>query len=244
MSRPHHAVPKEEAMNWTELLEKLAEPFPPAAIQWRAGATNKDRTRAQALPYVDPREYERRLDALCPGEWSVEFQPWGEGRIICRLTIHGVTRSSTGESDGEGFAIGTAAEAQAFKRACSKFGLGRYLYDIEAPWVAYDHTNKRLAETPRLPKPPTTAPAQAPQPEPASEPTLSRERASRMHRELGRLGFKHGEHYEVCRHALGRNVTSLTTLTDEEARRCWSYAREQARRRRAVSDEEAAAVLN
>ncbi len=29
----------------------------------------------------------------------------------------------------------TAADAQAFKRACSCFGLGRYLYRFEETWV-------------------------------------------------------------------------------------------------------------
>ena len=32
----------------------------------------------------------------------------------------------------------TSAEAQAFKRACSCFGLGRYFYDFDAPWVDLD----------------------------------------------------------------------------------------------------------
>jgi len=32
----------------------------------------------------------------------------------------------------------TSAEAQAFKRACSCFGLGRYFYDFDPPWVDID----------------------------------------------------------------------------------------------------------
>ena len=77
--------------------------------------------------------------------------PWGDNRIICELTLHGVTRSSTGEESEGGFAPGTAAEAQAFKRACSKFGLGRYLYDIGIDWIDYDEDKKRLVKTPNLP---------------------------------------------------------------------------------------------
>jgi hypothetical protein len=268
-------------MNWPELLERLAAPFPPVTIQWRAGATNRDKTKAQALPYVDPRDYERRLDELCPGEWAVVFKPWAE-RIICELTIHGVTRSSTGESSGDDFAPGTSAEAQAFKRACSKFGLGRHLYDIPAQWVGYDKDKRQLTERPRLPKEPArparstptppanglrggpqpkaaqAQPATAPgrpgatrrvseattsAPQPAPAPTLDHKRASAMHRELGKLGFKSGEHYEVCRRALERTVSSLTTLSDEEARRCWEYATEEASRRR-HQGEQAAAALN
>ena len=84
-------------VNWIELLERLAEPFPAEAVQWRAGATSRDRKRAQALPYADPRLYEDRLNSVCPGDWQVVFKPWTENRLICELTIHSVTRASTGE---------------------------------------------------------------------------------------------------------------------------------------------------
>jgi hypothetical protein len=36
-------------MTWPELLRQLSEPFPLAAIQWRAGSTTRDKKRAQAL---------------------------------------------------------------------------------------------------------------------------------------------------------------------------------------------------
>ena len=61
-----------------------------------------------------------RLDEVCGSDWSVAYEPWGEDRIICRLTIAGVTRSSTGETTNESERSeigGTVAEAQAFKRA-------------------------------------------------------------------------------------------------------------------------------
>jgi transposase InsO family protein len=44
---------------------------------------------------------------------------------------------------------GTAAEAQAFKRACSCFGLGRYLYYFSGTWVDLDE-RKRPKSVPRL----------------------------------------------------------------------------------------------
>jgi hypothetical protein len=144
-----------ETVNWKTLLEQLSVPFAKEDVAWRAGATSRDKKRAQALPYAEPRVYEDRLNEVCPGDWSVIFKPWGESRIICELTIHGVTRSSTGEfDDGKKNAIaeGTVAEAQAFKRACSKFGLGRYLYEIPIQWVEYDEDKNRLADTPQLPE--------------------------------------------------------------------------------------------
>src|SRR6185295_15732681 len=44
----------------------------------------------------------------------------------------------------------TRAEAQAFKRACACFGLGRYLYDLDTVWVDLDQSN-RPVRTPTLP---------------------------------------------------------------------------------------------
>jgi len=41
-------------------------------------------------------------------------------------------------------------DAQAFKRACSCFGLGRYFYDFKAPWVALDQ-HRQPVKTPTLP---------------------------------------------------------------------------------------------
>jgi hypothetical protein len=126
--------------NLDEILAALKQPFHPKAVSWKPGSVSKDGTRALALPYADLRVYQNRLDELCGLTWSVTYTPWGE-RVICHLTINGITRSSTGEADtnAERSEIaGTAAEAQAFKRACSMFGLGRYLYALPATWVDYD----------------------------------------------------------------------------------------------------------
>jgi hypothetical protein len=43
----------------------------------------------------------------------------------------------------------TSAEAQAFKRACSCLGLGRYFYNIAEQWVELDEY-KRPKQTPKL----------------------------------------------------------------------------------------------
>ena len=44
----------------------------------------------------------------------------------------------------------TAADAQAFKRACSCFGLGRYLYEFHGSWVDLDQ-NQQPKRMPALP---------------------------------------------------------------------------------------------
>jgi hypothetical protein len=70
--------------------------------------------------------------------------------VTCELTIFGLgSHSATGEEWADNDNAGTAAEAQAFKRACSCFGLGRYLYYFTGTWVDLDE-RKRPKNIPRL----------------------------------------------------------------------------------------------
>lgn len=122
------------------ILTELRRPFHPSAIYWKPQSITKDGAKGMALAYADLRAYQNRLDEVCGLDWSVTYTPWGE-RIVCHLTISGVTRSSTGESDTQSERSeigGTSAEAQAFKRACAMFGLGRYLYTLPSTWVEMD----------------------------------------------------------------------------------------------------------
>jgi len=219
------------AIDWRDLLDRLAEPFDESDIQYRAGATNKDKTKAIALAYAEPRTYEDRLNQLVPGDWQVTFQPWGENRIICHLTIHGITRSSTGESgDSNPDIAGTSAEAQAFKRACTKFGLGRYLYALPTTWVDYDPHTKQLLATPQLrgtpqkPTKPRQRAATASNAKPANGQAIGTARAVAMHEQLVKLGFERGAHKALATQALRRPVTHLKDLTEQEARVVWNHA--------------------
>jgi hypothetical protein len=133
-----------------QVLDELRKPFDPSQITWKPGAVKGD--RALALAYADLRAYMNRLDDVCGADWSVAYEPWGEDRIICRLTILGVTRSSTGETTNESERSeigGTVAEAQAFKRASAMFGLGRYLYNLPTGWADYDPATKRFTDKAR-----------------------------------------------------------------------------------------------
>lgn len=129
-------------------MNELKRPFAPDDISWLPGATTKDGGKVQAMAYADLRAYMDRLDEVCGDDWQVSYAPWGD-RIICNLTIGNVTRSSTGEMDNQSQKReigGTVAEAQAFKRACAMFGLGRYLYNLPSVWVEYDAQRKQIAD--------------------------------------------------------------------------------------------------
>ena len=70
--------------------------------------------------------------------------------VTCELTIFGLgLHSATGEEWADNSNAGTSAEAQAFKRSCACFGLGRYLYYFTGTWVDLDD-RKRPKSVPQL----------------------------------------------------------------------------------------------
>ena len=150
-----------------ELLRELEVPFSPDHVQWRVTNTTNDKKRGQVVPYADPRAYTDRLNTLCsPQGWTREYKidtmnnitrvKKGEsllsGKVLvtCTVTISGLwSHSGTGEEWADDDNSVTSADAQAFKRACSCFGLGRYFYDVPAIWVDLDQ-NRQPAKTPVL----------------------------------------------------------------------------------------------
>ncbi len=136
-----------------DLLSQLAVPFHSGLVEWKPQAISADKQRALATAYVDMREYEDRLDQVYP-EWSSTAQfllTSDKVAAIVSLTLDGVTRVNVGEaklSDENAF---TSAFAQAFKRVCSDFGLGRYLYRLPQEWCAYDEKRRAIIAPPELP---------------------------------------------------------------------------------------------
>jgi hypothetical protein len=149
-----------------ELIANLEVPFHPSVIEWRVTNTSKGGSpRGQVIPYADQRAYTDRLNALfTPAGWtrryavhtSANFERSKDQKLVakvlvtCELTIFGLgSHSATGEEWADDDNAATAAEAQSFKRACSCFGLGRYLYYFTGTWVDLDE-RKRPKSVPRL----------------------------------------------------------------------------------------------
>lgn len=129
----------------------LCKPFAQSLIELKPGATTHDKKRALATPYVDLRAYQTRLDRIVgPAGWSVEYRAHGDRAVICRLTILGVVREDVGECSPADENAATSAVAQAFKRTCAAFGLGRYLYSLPAIWGDYDPDRKCLKNIPAI----------------------------------------------------------------------------------------------
>ena len=69
-----------------------------------------------------------------------ESQMVGKVVVTSEVSIYGLgTHSGIGEEWADNENAGTAAEAQAFKRAGACFGLGRYMYNLEGGWVELDN---------------------------------------------------------------------------------------------------------
>jgi hypothetical protein len=150
-----------------QMINDLEVPFGPSVIEWRVTNTAKDKRRGQVVPYADQRAYTDRLNALVtPAGWtrkymvhtSANFQRGKDQKTVakilvtCELTIFGLgSHSATGEEWADDDNALTAAEAQAFKRACACLGLGRYLYYFTGVWVDLDE-RKRPKRVPQLPE--------------------------------------------------------------------------------------------
>lgn len=140
--------------DWAEVQRALAEPFPAAAISWKAQAVSKSGDRALAVAYIDARDVMDRLDeAVGPQGWSDSYRVVtvaGESAVECTLTVLGVSKTDVG-TPGDSADRAKGAYSDAFKRAAVRFGIGRYLYRLPKAWVGYDPVRRQLAETPSLP---------------------------------------------------------------------------------------------
>src|SRR5208283_1252791 len=148
---------------------QLEAPFDPVLIKWRVMRTFDNGRSGVILPFADPRAYTDRLNEL--------FTPSGWTRAYTISTVPSLTRMEKGKAivtskvlvatavtisrlgchtgTGEEWAdrenAVTAADAQAFKRACSCFGLGRYLYSFAETWVQLNQRGEPAAQ-PALPE--------------------------------------------------------------------------------------------
>ena len=179
----------------TELQNKLSQPFEDKDIEWRLQWTNDDKTSGRAGPYVTNRAIQARLDSVVGiGGWKNEYIPWhSDGKKqsqICGISIYfedkkeWITKYDGAEdSDIEPIKGGLS---DSMKRAAVQWGIGRYLYEMDAVYVNLDNTRKTpvikdseqtklsamhqktikkvfggVADTPPAPSPPTSQPQQA-----------------------------------------------------------------------------------
>ncbi len=162
---PSPKVNKVKPMNVTEdTLKQLRQPLPERAISWRVGQTNSDKTFGQALPYIDNRIVQNRLDeVLGASNWTNRFvEVTANNRLLAVRCILGVRIDGQWVEKEDAAQLDDSAQgsrelaikgvySDAMKRAAVQWGVGRYLYDYVAPWVALD-SSRHLTEIPRLPE--------------------------------------------------------------------------------------------
>lgn len=129
-------------------LSLLAAEFPRESVHWRVQGSPFERNgkfSAMALAYIDARDVMDRLDDVCGAEnWQSRYTETPRGRILCEIGIH-TDKGWVWKSDGAG---DTAVEKEkggisdSLKRAAVQWGIGRYLYRLDSPWVQCEVRSK------------------------------------------------------------------------------------------------------
>ena len=128
-----------------ELFDALCMPFPSDSIEWRVGSTNQDKTKGLPLCYLNARTVMDRLDTVCgPDNWQCNYDP-APNLLVCNLGIRIPGGEWIWKADGAGatdFEGEKGMLSDALKRAAVRFGVGRYLYEIDAKWVPIEARGK------------------------------------------------------------------------------------------------------
>ena len=140
-------------------LPRLADPFPPSDIEWKPGATTRDKSKGLAMAYLTSRAVQQRFDDVCgPGDWRNEFTPGPDGGVLCGISVRVEREDGTADwvtkwdgADNSAVEAVKGGLSGATKRAAVQWGVGRYLYDLPATWVRLDDRG-RFAEPPRVPR--------------------------------------------------------------------------------------------
>jgi hypothetical protein len=123
-------------------LKALKAPFPKDRLGVKVQSTNRDKTRAMLVLYLQHTDVQDRLEEIDPA-WTTEVlheERSGDTTYVrLRMTVKGVTRENVGEGNDP-----KAAYSDALKRCAMLFGVGRYLYDSPTVWTDYDESRDRF----------------------------------------------------------------------------------------------------
>jgi len=128
-------------------LKELSNPFPADDIEWRVQRSGMKNGKpwAMVLAYVTSRATMDRLDAVCgPENWCNVFETGPSGGVLCGISIkidgEWVTKWDGAENtDIESIKGGLSG---AMKRAAVQWGIGRYLYRLEAGFANFHDGGK------------------------------------------------------------------------------------------------------
>lgn len=132
-----------------EIMHALRAPFPAEDIEWRIQSsgmkknpkTGESEPWGLCLAYITARAIMERLDEVFGMDgWKDEYREWMGNSVICTLSVRSPEGLWIAKQDG---ASNTDIEAtkggisDALKRAAVKFGIGRYLYDLDVNFARF-----------------------------------------------------------------------------------------------------------
>ena len=134
-------------MNHDEIMKRLHAPFPARDVEWKIQVTTHDKQRGMAVAYLDARSVQRRLDeTLGAFNWKNVYSLWHDNSQICGISIFNEARNEwvTKYDGAECSEIEPikGGLSDSFKRAASVWGVGRYLYELDAIWVEIEPRGK------------------------------------------------------------------------------------------------------
>lgn len=123
-----------------DIYEQLSAPFPAKDIEWRIGNVNRNKMEGLAMPYITNRAIMERLDQVFgPMGWQNQFIPWRDNSQLCGISVQ---EPDSGEwitkwdgADNTAFEGTKGGLSDSMKRAAVQWGIGRYLYNLNAIWV-------------------------------------------------------------------------------------------------------------
>ena len=139
-----------------ELRAVLSAPFSSSDIEWRVSATNAEKTKGLAVPYVTNRAIQNRLDDTVGIDgWYNDFRPWKNGSAqLCGISIFFPQLEQClpkwdGADDSE-FESVKGGLSDSMKRAAVEWSIGRYLYGMTQVWVTVQITNSGKKSNARI----------------------------------------------------------------------------------------------
>lgn len=132
-----------------DIYEQLSAPFPSKDIEWRVGNVNRNKMEGLALPYITNRAIMERLDQVFgPMGWQNQFIPWRDNSQLCGISVQ---EPDSGEwitkwdgADNTAFEGTKGGLSDSMKRAAVQWGIGRYLYNLNAIWVRVVQKGKNV----------------------------------------------------------------------------------------------------
>lgn len=119
------------------LAEKLTYAIP---YKWKIQSKAKDGKKAQCVAYINARDVMDLLDrAIGIENWRDSYRREGTG-LVCKLELRIDKEWIAKEDIGVpgNFEAEKSEFSDAFKRAAVKWGIGRFLYDLDFKWVDLD----------------------------------------------------------------------------------------------------------